>query len=227
MKLWQDAAIAQVIAESSALRFESMMSTWIGLFLFCLSVSDEEQFFLCSSDDTNAKPVLFPGLKFYRRKDSRLTKVNIQVSKPKAVTPISIEKIPFQIFKKKRTDANHTAPKNKPSDIRVFTCTAGEVAVDLMIWLGNKLVVVQCRLYNCAMLTKKLKKDLENLTKHFRERLWTADTDKMKTEVPCVAAELGLPRIEEDDVVFVLLSPNGLAKPQTDDGGLDICTSIC
>lgn len=212
---------------SAALRFESMIATWMGLFLFCLSVSDETHFFLFSSDKTNAKPVLFPGLKFYCRKDSRLPKANIQVSKPKTVTPEIIENIEFQIFKKERTDDNHTPPKNKSSDIRVFTCAAGEAAVDLMLWLGDKLVVVQCRLYNRAMPTKKLKKDLKNLTKHFRGKLWTADTDKMEIEVPYVAAELGLPRIEEEDVVFVLLSPNGLAEPKTDDGGLEICTSVC
>jgi len=126
-------------------------------------------------------------------------------------TQVVIKDLQFQMFRKQQDKSRNTSKKTEASNGTVFKCEKGEAAVDLMLWLGRKLVLIQCRLYKKAMSTKALQEDLKNLTTHFRNKLWTTGKEN---GIPFVAAELGLPRIVERDVVFVLLSPSGLAKAQ-------------
>jgi hypothetical protein len=213
--LWRSASIPKVVHKDCALRFESMMSAWLELFLSCLQISDQRELYLCSfdDDDTYERTTIFPGLKLMRRKNQNHPsfldpKITYTLSPE---TQVVIKDLQFQMFRKQQDKSRNTSKKTEASNGTVFKCEKGEAAVDLMLWLGRKLVLIQCRLYKKAMSTKALQEDLKNLTTHFRNKLWTTGKEN---GIPFVAAELGLPRIVERDVVFVLLSPSGLAKAQ-------------
>ena len=79
----------------------------------------------------------------------------------------------------------------------------------MILSIGNKLVLIQCRLWEKPVDATKWKKDVKNLKK-FRDKLW--NVDNKETTPPVGARKLGIPAICEEDVVFVMMSPNGVTQ---------------
>ena len=104
----------------------------------------------------------------------------------------------------------------------MFICENDEDVIDLIIYIGKRLILVQLKL--CVELVPR--KDLEDMLSKlivFRGKLWTAVKDRQ----PDVARILGLPAINEDDVVFVLLATAGVVHTAETANAACIKENLC
>ena len=187
-------------------RFENVMAYFFGLVLHCSHALKRNLRLFSESTDSDCT-VLFPGFTMHgprKAKDS--------LSYPQTYRDYSqrVIELPYKISgpaASKITDSSSCGGHDC-----VFVCKKGETAVDLILFVGKRLILIQLKLYCDPVPQDDLKTMLTNLTKHFRHKLWCTSKS---TKFPFVAENLGLPCIYEKDVMFVLLATAGLAQPRT------------
>ena len=237
-QMWKHVQNVQVARAHSPVRFAHLMASWLSLVLYCAVTFKCRKIRLCAIPKgdysvNRTYPRLFPSFDIVNAPP--LADITFDV--PETIDSMSrivtnnfgyhsscdvVQHLDFIICKQEDGDGidprtprrPHHSHRSKLLDT-VFVCKAEEPAVDLLLYLGGKLVLIQCRLYEGPMARELLDQDLKNLTV-FRNRLWNVDAKA--TTVPRVAHELNLPAIAEEDVVFVVLSPHGLAAADPHSG---------
>lgn len=188
-------------------RYEGVMARWFALVLHCSHVR-ERRLRVCTESARADCTVLFPGFTMYGPKKAK----DSSLSYPRTYRHCSqrVIELPYKISgpaASKITDSSSC-----DGHASVFVCKKGETAVDLILFVGKRLILIQLKLYCDPVPQDDLKTMLTNLTKHFRHKLWCTSKS---TKFPFVAENLGLPCIYEKDVMFVLLATAGLAQPRT------------
>ena len=182
-------------------RFEGVMSYWFASVL-CCSKNCKRQLSVCT--DMRDCTALFPGFGMETFVIKETTAIVLGIPK---FTPLVI-KIPHKISGEAAGGITKSFSCNgKPS---VFVCQHGEDAIDLILCVGGRIILLQLKMYTEAVGQAGLETMLLNLRK-FRGKLWKygASDDANTAQV------LGLPCIHEKDVVFVLLATAGLTGTGT------------
>ena len=231
MNLWKHARLLMAPSSTgSALRFEDVMAYWCALFLQCCKIGKCDRLRLVSTpcERDESYPVLFPEFSIYMLQKKKLPTFSIPASEF-----IKIHSLPNHLSTLMETAAgvSHSTQTNPGT---VFKCCAGEPAVDVIMWLDSTLFMIQCRNLGRAMPRNDLKKDLEYLCR-LRGELWIiedGDEEEKSTTSPKLYQKIGLPKISEEQVVYVLAAPLGLegkykkTDPSTGDHVRKLCEDL-
>ena len=203
--LWLSAQIFCVPDTTAHMRFENIMASWFGLLLHCASI-EKYTLRLCSASKAGKKrkkhTILFPEFEIFRSEDRDMAPPSKSINCADRVIHFRHK------LSEGKADQNRASCKDHYT---VMNTAYGEAAQDVLLWIDNALIVVQCKLRNDALVPKEIGTILENLTK-YRGNLWFQTTPDEGASLT-VASNLGLPVIVETDVMFVLLSTGGLTGP--------------
>lgn len=201
-------------AEKAWKRYEGVISYWFGLLLHC-SFSEKRNLVLCSHSSISDVTVLFENFTIS-------TDQTIQLQHPSQFLSVQkrVIQLPYKISGPKAADI---PPKLSCNGCAcAFICKDGEDAIDLFIYIDKRLILVQSKLYADPISKTDLKDMLKSL-RVFRGKLWST----VKGRQPDVARILGIPTINEDDVVFVLLATAGVVDTAETANATCVKKSFC
>ena len=186
-------------------RFENVMAYFFGLVLHCSHALKRNLRLFSESTDSDCT-VLFPAYQM------NPPGKDITLNHPRVFRPCDMRvlKLEHKISGPKALDNSISCEGNDA----VFICAKTEDAIDLILYVDTRLVVLQSKFYFDTCVTRPaLNKMLRQLT-DFRGKLWRTSPGD---EHPVLAKKLGLASIEEKDVVFVLLATAGLTVEKAED----------